>query len=379
MSAPSFESPARADEDDLGGVMIEQIERLLADLVDRKALEAAEASAWHASMWDALVAAGLPLALVPERLGGIGLTVATAMALVRRTAYHAVPLPIAECMLASALWADAAGAVPRGVVTMAAGTVVADVSGSHVHLSGSARRVAWGARADDILIEVRSTDQQRLLVLVPHGSGRVRERRNLAGEPRDSLDLDGVQVPVDRCRLLPTSCADGLLAWGAMLRAVQMVGAMERCLDHAIDYAGLRVQFGRPIAKFQAVQHMLAQAAGHFAAAAAATDGAVYAAGRPGFEFAAAIAKARAGEAVGPVAEAAHQVHAGIGFTREHPLHFSSRRLWSWRDEFGHEAYWQELIGRRVCAAGGETLWQMLTVESDRPAAATEATQENAD
>jgi acyl-CoA dehydrogenase len=49
-----------------------------------------------------------------------------------------------------------------------------------------------------------------------------------------------------------------------------------------------------------------------------------------------------------------------MGFTQEHPLHFATRRLWSWRDEFGADAYWQEQIGRQVCSAGGAALWPRL-------------------
>jgi len=50
-----------------------------------------------------------------------------------------------------------------------------------------------------------------------------------------------------------------------------------------------------------------------------------------------------------------------MGFTREHPLHYATRRLWSWRDEFGAEAYWQTEIGRAVAAKGADRLWAMLT------------------
>ena len=61
------------------------------------------------------------------------------------------------------------------------------------------------------------------------------------------------------------------------------------------------------------------------------------------FEIAA--AKARIGEAVALVAGVAHQVHAAMGFTHEHTLHRSTRRLWSWRDEFGTESEWQAWVG----------------------------------
>lgn len=81
-------------------------------------------------------------------------------------------------------------------------------------------------------------------------------------------------------------------------------------------------------------------------------------------EFSVAIAKARVGEAAGHVAAICHQVHGAMGFTQEHPLHFSTRRLWAWRDEWGAETYWQEQIGRIVCAQGGEGFWPLL---ADRP------------
>jgi acyl-CoA dehydrogenase len=106
-------------------------------------------------------------------------------------------------------------------------------------------------------------------------------------------------------------------------------------MDYALTYANERVQFGRPIGKFQAVQHMLAIAAGHFASATAAAD-ALLETERLGEElFAAAIAKARCSEAAGQVAAICHQVHGAMGFTQDHPLHFASRRLWAWSERLG--------------------------------------------
>jgi acyl-CoA dehydrogenase len=74
-----------------------------------------------------------------------------------------------------------------------------------------------------------------------------------------------------------------------------------------------------------------------------------------------AVAKARVGEAAGKGAEIAHQVHGAMGFTREHNLHYCTRRLWSWRDEFGNETLWQARLGREVARQGADALWPMLT------------------
>jgi alkylation response protein AidB-like acyl-CoA dehydrogenase len=147
------------------------------------------------------------------------------------------------------------------------------------------------------------------------------------------------------------------------MRAAQMGGAMEAALEYATQYANDRVQFGRPIGKFQAIQHQIALLAEEAAAAQMAVDSAAsrFAERRPDAELAAAAAKIRAGEAAGKITEIAHQVHGAIGFTEEHTLHYLTRRLWSWRDEFGNETYWAGVLGRHIVDAGAAGLWPLIT------------------
>jgi hypothetical protein len=57
----------------------------------------------------------------------------------------------------------------------------------------------------------------------------------------------------------------------------------------------------------------------------------------------------------------AHQVHAAMGVTREHPLHLSTRRLWSWRDEVGTEKSWAEELGSWLVGLDEDTRWRWLT------------------
>jgi len=129
-----------------------------------------------------------------------------------------------------------------------------------------------------------------------------------------------------------------------------------------VQYANDRVQFGRPIGKFQAIQQQLSVLAENVAASGVVASAAVEVAAQKGdFPFAVAVAKARVGEAAGKVAEIAHQVHGAIGFTHEHRLHHLTRRLWSWRDEFGVESEWQQELGRVVAARGGDGLWTLLS------------------
>ena len=150
----------------------------------------------------------------------------------------------------------------------------------------------------------------------------------------------------------------------ALARAAQLRGAMEQVLAMSLRYASEREQFGRPLARFQAIQHHLAEIAGE----AAATGAAVDAAAQVGTPFAVAAAKARASQAAGTVARLAHQVHGAIGYTVEHDLHIWTTRLWAWRDEFGNEAHWWQVLGAEAARGGGAALWPVM-VTAGRAAA----------
>jgi alkylation response protein AidB-like acyl-CoA dehydrogenase len=158
-----------------------------------------------------------------------------------------------------------------------------------------------------------------------------------------------------------------LMAMGAAVRSAQMAGALQGVLDISVQYAGERVAFGRPIGKFQAVQHNLAELAGETAAALAAAGSLADAlASAESFDEAVflevASAKIRVGEAAGAGAAIGHQVHGAIGFTAEHILHRYTQRLWSWRDDFEDEAHWAVRLGEAVAAKGADALWPTLTM-----------------
>lgn len=146
----------------------------------------------------------------------------------------------------------------------------------------------------------------------------------------------------------------------ALLTVAAMTGAMARVMEIAVDYANTRQQFGRPLGKFQALQHLLAEAASELALTEAALAAALEA--EDGGALSWLTAKAQAGRAATFIAAAAHQVMGAIGFTEEHPLHHYTRRLWQWRDENGRQADCEAALGRAALAAPGG-LWAYLTDE----------------
>ena len=158
---------------------------------------------------------------------------------------------------------------------------------------------------------------------------------------------------------------DNLWLYGALLRSTQISGALETALKLTVEYVNQREQFGRPLSKFQALQHQLAL----LAEETAAVKCAAMAAGRKvdlnDAQFEIAAAKLRANRAVGEATSIAHQTHGAIGITREHKLHYWTQRLWSWRSEFGNDRYWSNRLGKLVLAEGGEKFWHNLTARGD--------------
>ena len=143
---------------------------------------------------------------------------------------------------------------------------------------------------------------------------------------------------------------------GAALRALMMSGALESVLELTVKYSTERSQFGKPISKFQAIQQQMAILAGEVAASQMASHAVVDSFSNLR-ELDIAIGKARIGEAVSICTDIAHQVHGAMGYTLEHSLTHRTRRLWGWREEYGNEREWQEIVGRHFAAQGADKLW----------------------
>jgi acyl-CoA dehydrogenase len=351
--------------DELTQLLHATAERLLADQCDRATLAAAEEGGWPEALWQALEEAGLPLALAPEAAGGAGLGVADALGLIGVAARHAAPVPFAETVFASWLLLGAGLPLAPGPLT-AAPVIRGDRltlrrAGQGWRLDGKAARVPWARHATRIVVLAAGEDGRAMIAGVPHGAGVIRKGANLAMEPRDDVAFDGLALPAEAVAPAGVGPAQ-MRAFGAALRTVQIAGALARALELCVGYAQQRVQFGRPIGRFQAVQQNLAALASEAAVASAAAGLAAEAAARDRDPLVIGAAKGRAAEAASTGAAIAHQVHGAIGFTWEYALNFSTRRLWSWRDEFGNEAEWYLQLGARVAASAVEDqLWPTIS------------------
>ncbi|QGZ96210.1 acyl-CoA dehydrogenase family protein [Terricaulis silvestris] len=322
-------------------LLLETAERLFAELV----------RADGGDGWAKVAEIGLDGLLVGEGRGGFGGDWVDAFAVMRLAGAHAVAAPVGEAIVAAWLCESAGFSDVAGVTTIASrakGSI--DPRG---RFSGRIEAAPWGRDAGAVVFDLDGA-----VARVARTDGRVEQRQNPAGEPRDVLECDGVPIERGEAQM-------SVFAVGAFVRIAQIAGALDTALAMSIDYANERSQFGKPIGKFQAVQQSLAVFAEEAAAVNCAAQAAALAIDRGDGGFEIAAAKLRANMAASIGASTAHQVHGAIGFTLEHNLHKYTRRLVSWRSEFGGERYWAETLGADVCARGAEAFWPFLTARGD--------------
>jgi acyl-CoA dehydrogenase len=327
--------------------------RLFAEHVTTDVLKSAEQGIWPEKLWDAIEEAGF-LDVLAEQDTPIAERLAHAGVLLKAAGRHLAPVPLGETIIVRMLLAERDIDPPPGPLSFGLIEGHTHVHGDHSHVEGRGGRIPFAKAAKALLLTTRNGNDA---VLLATRRLKIEEGKNIAGEARDQIVLTDTAGTT-----IEAVSGPALMGVGATLRALAMAGALERVLLQTTEYARTRVQFGKPIASFQAIQQQLAVLAGQVAAAGMAADTAIADLALPERMLrSAAFAKIRCGEAAGIAASIAHQVHGAIGITYEHSLHFATRRLWSWRAEFGSEAYWAEWIGKEAASAGADAFWPAVT------------------
>jgi acyl-CoA dehydrogenase len=339
-------------------ILVDTMTRLFSSTCSHEAVQAAEATGWAADIWEPLAGPGAPWVGVPVEGGGSGGTLADAIAVVRLGGRFAAPLPIAETgLLGGWLLASAGIVLPDGPVTVVPERVEDELRLEGSKLSGTLHRVPWAAASNRIVALVDG----QVLAIDPAAAGvDIRPARYVAGEPRETVVLDGVTV-AERGAAPDGVNAIALRQRGALVRGAQIAGALDRIGELTVSYANERQQFGQRIARFQAVAQHLVRLVSEIQMVNMALDGAVAAseAGEATFEIAS--LKVLAGDAGSEVVARAHQVHGAIGMTQEFVLHQLTRRVWAWREEFGSTSWWRNGLGQLVADVGADNLWPLIS------------------
>ena len=347
-------------------IIVDTATRIFADLCEPGTVNAAEAGTWPQALWEALEASGLTLTWVPDdarrrrRRDDRRVRGAARRRPLRRAG--AARRDIARRLASGAGQDRRAGGADDDRPGLRGRSYRAR---RRIRCSGRARHVPFARNARHIAVlatqagDARRSRWSRPMVwrsarAPAWPASRATACRSTARPPSRSA----------RPRHLTTL---SLVQLGAAARAQQMAGALEHILDQSVQFSLDRVQFGRPIAKFQAVQHNLANARRRGRRRRRRRRwrrrGDRQPRASPARSPRPRSRSPSCGSARPPATGAAiaHQVHGAMGFTYEHSLHHSTRRLWGWREEFGNETLGPTRLGRMVAARGADALWPFVT------------------
>jgi alkylation response protein AidB-like acyl-CoA dehydrogenase len=248
--------------------------------------------------------------------------------------------------------ATVALAEPSGRWDEAGVTLEASGSGDNWTLSGEKLYVLDGHTADLILVAARTGAGVSVFAVDKSASGLTATALSTMDQTRKQARITFENTPA---RLIGTDgqgwvAISRMLDLAAVALAAEQVGGAQKVLDMSVEYAKVRVQFGRPIGSFQAIKHKCAdmllevesaKSAAYYAGWAAADDS-------DELPVVASLAKSYCSEAYFHAAAENIQIHGGIGFTWEHPAHLYFKRAKSSELLFGDPTYHRELLAQRI-------------------------------
>ena len=226
---------------------------------------------------------------------------------------------------------------------------IADADGK---ITGTKSFVLDGNTADLIIVAATTAAGTSLFAVAGDAAGLTKTALSTMDQTRKQakLDLDGVQGTLIGTDGGGWDILQGMLDLAAVGLAAEQVGGAQMVLDMAVEYAKVRVQFGRPIGSFQAIKHKCADMLLEVESAKSAAYYGMWCAAEMNDELAstASLAKAYCSEAYFHAAAENIQIHGGIGFTWEHPAHLYFKRAKSSELLFGDPTYHREQLAQRI-------------------------------
>lgn len=265
----------------------------------------------HLACWRALHDSGFTALRDPEDDGSPAAGTTLTAVVVEEMAGAVCGAPLVGALLAAELRRLSGAAAPDGAATV---LLSPDLSG----LAGGTDGVAWDAAAP--VRHALGVDGDRVVVA---GLGPAAGTQDLS---RPVAHPDGALEPT--AAVLDADARERFDGFARLMLTADLLGAAGSVLAGAVGYAGQRVQFGRPIGSFQAVQHLCA---GAYAQVEALRSALLYGAwtldtADPEATAASLVAKAYAARAGVAVAETAVQVYGGVAVTWEFAAHRHLRR-----------------------------------------------------
>lgn len=310
-----------------------------------------------AELWAQLTELGLPAITVPEGFGGLDMNELDFILLAQECGYAGLPEPLVDTVLIG---------VP---LLSALGSEQLDLQSEWLtRVAEGKARLAVGEPGNPLVADAHVAE----LLLLPHGDevhAVPRSAVNLTRNP--SVDPSRQLFRVDwlpSAATCVTAGEQGRALWaasvnrGALGTAAQLLGLAKRMVDLAVDYSFERKQFGKPVGSFQAVKHLMANAAVQIEFAKGPLYRAAYtvAQGLPEQDLQVSHARLACAEAALLAAKNAIQTHGAMGYTWEVDLQLFMKRAWTldkvWGDRPWHKArIHQALFGGALLPGAGNT------------------------
>jgi alkylation response protein AidB-like acyl-CoA dehydrogenase len=319
-------------------------------------------TAYNRELWTSLVEQGWTALTIPEAYGGLGMGRVDLCVLAEELGRVLAPVPFASTMyiLAEALMIAGTAAQKTLLADIVQGTCIGclaisegpgdgalanlTTSVANGRLTGTKVPVTDGMTATTALVAARSEGVVRLFLVDLDQPGVVRQSLQTLDPSRDLARIEFTEVhcePIGDDMLI-----DRLLDGAAALFAFEQLGGADRCLELAVEFAGMRYAFGRPIGSQQAIKHKLADM---YAKNQIARSNAYFGAwalehGNTELPLAAAAARVSACDAFWFAARESIQTHGGIGFTWEADQHLFYRRALQLDMVIGAVPIWRERL-----------------------------------
>ena len=300
---------------------------------------------------DEIISSELTKLLVKEDLGGAGMTLNDIIPIVQLSAQYGTPIPFIETIISNFLLSELNIKAENDFITLTNKTENILIKKNKI--SGNFKSIPYLNLAEKILVETEIKNQ-KYIILFKKG-GKLTLQKNFLSEPKFDLDASELEIISMMEKPEPIDVQNLLIN----VRSIQSFGAMEKILKLCIEYCSQRKQFGRTLSKFQMIQNHISEIALEVAASGASLS--TLKNNNKNFYNlkSTAIPKIRTGIASGKVIALSHQVHGAMGFTKEYELSYFTKSLNSWRNEFGNEIYWQNILGK-LFLNQNKNLWEFL-------------------
>ncbi len=228
-------------------------------------------------------------------------------------------------------------------------TATADAAGN---ITGEKMFVLDGHTANLIIVAARSAEGVSLYAVEKGAAGLETTALSTMDQTRKQAKVTLNNTPG---KLIGTAgqgwaILNKMLDKAAVAQSAEQVGGAQKVLDMSVEYAKVRVQFGRPIGSFQAIKHKCADMLLEVESAKSAAYYAMWAASEDNDELpvVASLAKAYCSDAYFHAAAENIQIHGGIGFTWEHDAHLYFKRAKTTELFLGDPTYHRELLAQRI-------------------------------